>query len=177
MHTIYLDSECAGIYHVPMSMSSLSRRDATEAARTAVKCGLTFLAAASLLIVSCSKPPSYPAPQRSGADIVIETSSLELEVPKFYTYRFQGKNVNFFVIKMQDTILSFLDACGSCYPYKQGYRCEGNEVICRYCNTRFPVGKLEKGLGNCYPIRIEGRRENGKYLIPAATLESSGNKF
>lgn len=149
-------------------------------ARASVKYGLTFLAAASFLIFSlsaCSKPHSYPTPQRTGANIIIETSSLELEVPKFFTYRFQGKYINFFVIKMPNTILSFLDACASCYPDKQGYRCEGNEVICRHCNTRYPIGKLEKGLGNCYPIRIEGRMENGKYLIPAATLESSADKF
>jgi len=160
-----------------MSMSCLSKPGAKGLARAGVKCGLTFLAAASFLILSCSKPHSYPAPQRIGADIVIETSSLELDVPKFYTYRFQGKYVNFFVIKMPDATLSFLDACASCYPHKQGFRCEGNEVICRYCDTRYPIGKLEKGLGNCYPIRIEGRMENGKYLIPAAMLESSADKF
>ena len=85
-------------------------------ARASVKYGLTFLAAASFLIFSlsaCSKPHSYPTPQRTGANIIIETSSLELEVPKFFTYRFQGKYINFFVIKMPNTILSFLDACAS----------------------------------------------------------------
>jgi len=163
-----------------MSMSRLSKPGTTEAAYAGVKCGPTLLAAASLLfffLSACSRPPSYPAPQRIGADVVIETSNLELEVPKFYTYRYRGENINFFVIKMQGTILSFLDACASCYPHKQGFRCDGNEVVCRYCNTRFSIGKLEKGLGNCYPIRIEGRMESGKYLIPAATLERSADKF
>jgi len=163
-----------------MSIGYLPKPCATETIPPSLNFGLTFMAAASFLIFSlsaCSKPPSYPAPQRTGADIVIETSSLELEVPKFYTYRFQGKHVNFFVIKMPDTILSFLDACASCYPQKQGYRCEGNEVICRYCNLRFPIGKLEKGLGSCYPIKIEGKVENGKYLISVAMLERSADKF
>ncbi len=163
-----------------MNISCLSKPCATEATNTGVNLGLTFLAAVSFLIFSlsgCSKPPSYPAPQRAGDDIVIEASNLKLEVPKFYTYRFQGKYVNFFVIKMPDTILSFLDACASCYPHKRGFRCEDNDVVCRYCDVRYPISKLDKGLGNCYPIRIEGRTENGKYLIPAATLESSADKF
>jgi len=163
-----------------MSMSCLPKPGATKAAYAGAKCGLTLLASASFLVFflsACSRPTSYPAPQRIGADVVIETSNLELEVPKFYTYRFQGKNVNFFVIKMPDTILSFLDACASCYPHKLGYRCEGSEVICRYCNSRFSIGKLEKGLGNCYPIRIKGRMENGQYLIPTAMLNSSADKF
>jgi len=163
-----------------MKVSGLSKPGALQATPAGVKFSLSFLAAASFLVFSlsaCSKPPSYSAPKRSATDIVIETSSLELEVPKFYTYRFQGKNINFFVVKMPDTTLSFLDACASCYPHKRGYRCENNEVICRYCNTRYPVGKLEKGLGNCYPIRIEGRMESGKYLIPLTTVESFVDKF
>ena len=163
-----------------MSSTGLSKPEASETPPRRVKFNILFFATAGFLIFflpACSKPPSYPSPQRVGADIVIDTSSLELEAPKFYTYRFQGKNINFFVIKMPDTILSFLDACQSCYPHKQGYRCNDKDVVCRYCNTRYPIGKLEKGLGNCYPIRIAGRMENAKYLIPAATLEQSADKF
>jgi len=142
--------------------------------------GAVFLVVASLMLVilsACSRQVSYPSPARIGSDIVIDMSSLELEVPKFYTYQFQGKKVNFFVIKMDDKTLSFLDACASCYPHKQGFRCEDNAVICRYCNVRYPLGKLEKGIGNCYPIKIEGRMEKGKYLISADTLAKAADKF
>jgi uncharacterized membrane protein len=142
--------------------------------------GAAFLPVASLLLIilsACSRQVSYPSPVRIGSDIVIDMSSLELEVPKFYTYRFQEKKVNFFVIKMDDRPISFLDACASCYPHKQGYRCEDNAVICRYCNVRYPLNKIGKGIGNCYPIKIEGRMEKGKYLISADTLEKAANKF
>jgi uncharacterized membrane protein len=142
--------------------------------------GAVFLMVASLMLFilsACSRQVSYPSPVRIGSDIVIDMSSLELEVPKFYTYQFQGKKVNFFVIKMDDKTLSFLDACASCYPHKQGFRCEDNAVICRYCNVRYPLGKLEKGIGNCYPIKIEGRMEKGKYLISADTLAKAADKF
>ena len=155
----------------------------TVARRIASSCvieGAVFLMVASLMLFilsACSRQVSYPSPVRIGSDIVIDMSSLELEVPKFYTYRFQGKKINFFVIKMDDKTLSFLDACASCYPHKQGYRYEDNAVICRYCNVRYPLGKLEKGIGNCYPIKIEGRMENGKYMIPVDTLEKTADKF
>jgi uncharacterized membrane protein len=142
--------------------------------------GAVFLMVACLMLIilsACSRQVSYPSPVRIGSDIVIDMSSLEFDVPKFYTYQFQGKKVNFFVIRMDDKTLSFLDACASCYPRKQGYRCEDNSVICRYCNVKYPLGKLEKGLGNCYPIKIEGRMEKGKYLISADTLEKSVDKF
>jgi uncharacterized membrane protein len=142
--------------------------------------GPAFLLIASFILFilsACSRQVSYTSPVRIGSDIVIDMSSLELEVPKLYTFRFQEKKINFFVIKMADRPISFLDACASCNPHKQGYRCEGNAVICRYCNLRFPIGKLEKGIGNCYPIKIEGRMENGKYLIPVDTLEKASDKF
>jgi len=42
---------------------------------------------------------------------------------------------------------------------------------------KFSLNKLEKGLGGCYPIKIEGRIENGKYLIPLASLEAEAGKF
>jgi len=163
-----------------MGMSYVSQPLSMKTVHAKRKCGLMFRVAAIFLILSltsCSKPVAYPAPQTAGADIVIDISSLELNVPKFYSYRFQGKDINFFVVKMRMTINAFLDACASCYPHKQGYRCEGDAVICRYCNEKYPIGKLATGLGNCYPIRIEGRVERGKYLISAATLEKSADKF
>jgi uncharacterized membrane protein len=133
--------------------------------------------AAFLLCSSCSHQPAYPSAEQSGSNIVIDAASLQPEVPKFYTYRFQGKNINYFVLTIQGRVSSFLDACASCYAHKQGYRCDDGAVVCRYCNMKFSVYKLEKGLGSCYPIKIEGRMENGKYLIPLAALEAEAGKF
>ncbi len=60
---------------------------------------------------------------------------------------------------------------------KQGYRPDDGVVTCRYCNMKFPIYKLEKGLGSCYPIRIAGRAENGNYLISLAELEGAAKLF
>lgn len=130
-----------------------------------------------LLCSSCSRQPTYPFASQSGPNIVIDTKDLQPEVPKFYTYRFQGKNINYFILNIQGRVSSFLDACASCYSYKRGYRCDDGSIVCRYCDMKFSVYKLEKGLGSCYPIKIEGRMENGKYLIPVAVLEAEAGKF
>ncbi|MGE5808549.1 MAG: Fe-S-containing protein [Nitrospirota bacterium] len=126
---------------------------------------------------ACSRQPSYPPPTRQGADIVIDIAGLQPETPKFYTYYYQGKKINFFVCRIQDKVLSFLDACASCYTQKRGYRSEEGKVTCRDCNMKFSVYQLEKGLGSCYPIKIEGRTKDGKYLIPVAALEGSADMF
>jgi uncharacterized membrane protein len=136
-----------------------------------------FLVTVLLTCSSCSRQPSYPVAPQIARDIVIDTEGLQPEVPKFYTYHFQGKNISYFLLKIDNKVISFIDACASCYTHRQGYRFEDGAVTCRSCNLKFPVSKLEKGLGSCYPIKIEGRTDKGKYLIPIATLEKMADKF
>jgi uncharacterized membrane protein len=145
--------------------------------------GKTIRAAALLFLsllpalVSCSRQPVYPPPVFSGNDAIVDVSTLKQEIPQFYTYLYNGKHISFFVLKLDNEVLSFLDACVTCYPHKRGYRYEDGAVVCRACNQRFPVYKLEKGIGNCYPIKIAGRMEHGKYLIPRSSLEQEADKF
>ncbi len=132
---------------------------------------------ALLLCSACSRQPVYPQAPQSGTDIVIDAAGLKSETPEFRTHRYLGKNISYFVIKIRGNVLSFLDACASCYSHKRGYRYADGSVTCRYCNMKFSIYQLERGLGSCYPIKIEGRMENGKYLIPLATLEAAADKF
>jgi uncharacterized membrane protein len=138
--------------------------------------GVLFLSLA-LLGAACTRQQKYPAPAVSGDEVVIEVSSLKTGTPSFYTYRYKDKNINFFVLRMDEEVQSYLDACASCYPHKLGYRCEDGSMICRNCGLKFSVHQLKKGLGGCYPIWIKGRFENGKYRIPLSVLEAEATKF
>jgi uncharacterized membrane protein len=131
----------------------------------------------SLLGAACTSQQKYPTPAVAGSSVVIEVSSLQPETPRFFTYRYDGRNINFFVLRMDNGVLSYFDACASCYPHKLGYKCENGAVVCGNCGQRYPLHKLEKGLGGCYPIKLEGRLENNKYLIPRASLEAEAGKF
>ena len=91
--------------------------------------------------------------------------------------QYRGKKINFFVIKVDNRVLSFLDACARCYPAKRGYRCEGGSIICRECNVRIPISQIEKGIGSCYPIKVEGSLRDGRYLIPVSQLKEMVDKF
>lgn len=128
-------------------------------------------------VCSCSQQPLYPPAPLSGSNVSIDISSLQNEVPLFFTYRTTNKNVNFFVLRLNDKVLSFFDACITCYPKKRGYRNEDAGVACRACNMHFSIYKLEKGIGGCYPIKLEGRADKGSYLIPVASLERMSDKF
>ena len=139
-----------------------------------VACFLTSLFAS---LAACSRQQRYAAPPIEGDAIAIQISSLPIEAPQFFSYRTKGKTVDFFVLRMQDRVLSFLDACLTCYPRKLGYAAKDGFVMCRSCDTAYSVYKLEKGIGGCYPIRIEGKLENGRYLIARSMLERHEGKF
>ena len=136
-------------------------------------CVLAILASST----ACSHQPRYSAPPLIGQDVAIELTSLEADVPRFFTYRHDGKNISFFVLRLPNKTLSFLDACVTCYPRKLGYRYQDGFVHCRACDVNFSVFKLEKGIGGCYPIQVKGRTENGRYLIRLADLEQHAGKF
>ena len=64
-----------------------------------------------------------------GPDVAVEVKSLVPDVPAFFTYYYRGKKINFFVMKVDNGVLSFLDACAHCYPAKSGYRYEGGSSL------------------------------------------------
>lgn len=137
---------------------------------------LSLLTAVLVVCSSCNRPP-YPSAAQRGTEIVIDISTLEPDIPSFRSYPYQGKNINYFVLKIDDKVNSFLDACSNCYIHKKGYHVENGSVTCRNCGVKLPVSNLGKGLGSCFPIRIEGRLEKDEYHIPVKLLEAAADKF
>ena len=138
---------------------------------------LLFVFTGAMLLAACSKQPLYPAPPIKGAEAAIDLKTLTPEIPKYFTYHYRGRRVNFFVIKTGDKVLSFLDACASCYPRKLGFRFDNGYFTCRACNVRYSVSEIEKGIGSCFPIRIRGDVRDGEYFLPVSVLENSADKF
>ncbi len=132
---------------------------------------------ATFMATGCTQKPRYPAPAVAGAHVAMALGDLPIDAPVFYSHPVGRKHVDFFVIRHEKAVLSFLDACVNCYRNKMGYAYHNGFVICRACDTKYSIYKLDKGLGGCYPIQIDGRIENNKYLIPLALLESAVDKF
>lgn len=130
-----------------------------------------------LPLLSCSKAPVYPEAPRAGEYLVVDVSSLSTEIPEYFTYHHNGKNVNFFVIKIGDSVFSFLDACAVCYPQRKGFSFDKGYFVCRACNVRYSVTQIEKGIGGCFPIRISGDLRDRNYFIAASTLQDAADKF
>lgn len=101
----------------------------------------------ALLLYSCSRQPVYPSPVIINDYASVEVNHLKEKVPEFFSYNFNGKRINFFVIKINGRVSSFLDACSTCYPKKAGFRYEDGYISCRACDVSYHVENIEKGRG------------------------------
>lgn len=128
-------------------------------------------------LISCTGKSGYPEPQVKNGEVVIDVRSLEPETPEFYSYHHKGKKINFFLIKTNDIIYSFFDACKTCYPKKLGFRHDRGRIICKSCNEGYPLSIITTGVGGCYPIMLGGQMKDGEYHIPLAALQAMRNKF
>lgn len=129
------------------------------------------------VVAACTSQARYPEPPMNDREILIDAASLPAETPQFYTYRTQGRHMNFFLLRLQNKVLSFLDACITCSPRKLGYHYADGFVTCRACDTSYSIYKLEQGIGGCFPIRIDGSVKNGTYVIARSTLDRHAGKF
>lgn len=138
---------------------------------------LSLCALSLVLLVSCSRKEGHPSPASAGLDAVVDAHSLQPGVPRFFTYRHRSKEINFFVIHHDGKVLSFLDACVTCYRSRLGYHFSEGTFTCRDCNMKYSTPEIEKGFGGCFPIRVPGTLRDGKYYIPRAVLEKAAKYF
>ncbi len=137
----------------------------------------SFVALFLFFIISCQGKPEYePAPINDGF-VVIDTTRLKDSKPAFFSIRFDKKRVDFFVLKIGDRIESYLDACMKCYPHKKGFRTDGFYLVCKYCNERYPLDSLKKGIGSCYPIPLKGTLKGSVYKIDINSLKRAQKFF
>ncbi|MFN3395379.1 MAG: Fe-S-containing protein [Thermodesulfovibrionales bacterium] len=130
-----------------------------------------------LFLQSCTKQPLYQEPVIIDDMVIVNTSQLIEKRPVFFSYQYNKKMINFFVIKIEGKVSSYLDACAKCYPKKLGFGFDNGYIYCRACNVRHPVENIEKGFGSCYPIKIAGEEQQGKYFISLKTLQEKVDKF
>lgn len=136
-----------------------------------------FVLSVALLNTACSKSTHYPEPAVKGAEITIDADKIKPGKPGFFTFRQHDKGINFFVVRIDDRMLSFLDSCAKCYASSLGYVYENGSLRCRKCNVKYSMSEIEKGIGSCYPIKIPGRLQDGKYIIDISTLQNLSAKF
>lgn len=96
----------------------------------------------------------------------------------FFTYKHQGKNINFFIRRSTSgAIHSAFDACYTCYKYYEGFRQDGTYIACSKCGTKFSVADDNWRVGGCTPIGLPHRIDSGAIVIAEGDLQSRGGLF
>lgn len=97
----------------------------------------------------------------------------------FFTYKKEGKRINFFVrTDGKDNLSAYFDACYTCYRKKKGYREEGSNLVCNECNLKFRLAEEQWDTSHgCCPIAIKSRIEGMELVMSTKDLEKGEKLF
>ena len=127
---------------------------------------------------SSKKPAPAVIVKAENGEIRVPLSAVENVNARFFTYSYGGKNVRFFVLRAPDGgIRAALDACTACYRAKQGYRPDGEVMICNNCGMEFRPSDIGVVTGGCNPIPLKTKTDNGMLVLKAKDLEAGAGYF
>ena len=114
----------------------------------------------------------------AGGRVSIPASELN-EKARFYEYRTaSGKAISFFAVRSTDGVYrAALNACDVCFAGKQGYRQEGEDMVCNKCGMHFPSAKVNEVKGGCNPVGLERKVAGDRLNIGAGELEAGASYF
>ena len=118
-----------------------------------------------------------------GQFISLESNEVTLEAAAFddgkahyyNTTLPSGDPVYYFIIKSPDGQLrAAANGCQVCGDALQGFRQEGDYMVCNTCGNQYPLNKIatEKGGCNPAPIKPDLKVENGNISISLSDLKS-----
>lgn len=121
---------------------------------------------------------SYPAVKAQNGLIVIPAAEVSDGKAHFFSYRDGSTTINFFVLKSNDGVIrAAFDACDVCYRDKEGYRQQGDFMICNACEQSFASDKINEVKGGCNPAPLNRLVQDGRVLIQVADLQTGAWYF
>lgn len=88
-----------------------------------------------------------------------------------------GRPVYYFALKSSDgSYRSAFDACHVCFRGNQGYRQEGDRMVCNKCGQAFPSVKIGEIKGGCNPHPLP-RAIEGQHLVIRKTDLAAGRDY
>ena len=130
-------------------------------------------------LVGCGQQaPEHPVVVATGDRVSIPLATINDSEVHFFTYKYGGKNINFFVrTDGTGNLQAHFDACYSCFKYKMGYVHEGNQVVCIACRIGYDLDEVVWDyIGACAPINLKSRIE-GQYMVIKRSWLEKGQRF
>ncbi|MDW7774310.1 MAG: DUF2318 domain-containing protein [Desulfobulbaceae bacterium] len=115
--------------------------------------------------------------QAENGVVRIPLKSIDNGEAHYFTFKAQGKNINFFVLQSRDGIIrAAFDACDVCFPEKKGYSQAGDFMVCVNCGQRFHSSKINVLKGGCNPAPLN-RATSGEDLVITTSDIISGFRY
>jgi len=129
-------------------------------------------------VVSAGGGAASSSSNGSGGDVSIPISELSGKA-RFYEYKTaSGKTVSFFAMRSSDGVYrAALNACDVCFAGKQGYRQEGDDMVCNKCGNHFHSAQINEVHGGCNPVGLGRKVEGERLRISARELEAGASYF
>src|SRR6266850_762244 len=121
-----------------------------------------------------SAPPSARAVAAEGNEVRIPISEVEDGTLHLYTVNAGNQSLRFLIIKKPNGYGTALDACRICGA--EGYRQDGQNVICRHCGSAIYVPSVGDH-GGCNPIGVPSHMDGGDLLIDISALTQAAKEI
>jgi high-affinity iron transporter len=92
----------------------------------------------------------------------------------FYDADVNGTEIRFFVIHIGKEYVTALDACEICG--RQGYRQEGDNVVCRNCGAVMYIPSIGQP-GGCNPIPVKSTLQSGSVVLNLSALAEANSRI
>jgi FTR1 family protein len=114
-----------------------------------------------------SSPPSARAVAAVGNEVRIPLSEVQDGSLHLYTITAGNQSLRFLIIKKPNGYGTALDACRICGA--EGYRQDGQNVICRHCGSAIYVPSVGDQ-GGCNPIGVPSHTDGGDLVMDVSAL-------
>lgn len=112
-------------------------------------------------------PPAAQVVDPAGNEVRIPLSEVQDGRMHLFTLNAAGQSVRFMVIKRPNGFAAALDACRICGA--EGYRQDGQNVICRHCGSAIYVPTIGEA-GGCNPIGVASHADGAELVVDISAL-------
>lgn len=122
--------------------------------------------------------PAQPNNPQVAGELRVPIADVASGRAKFFDYKLaNNQQVRFFVVKSSaGDYRAALDACEVCAHAKQGYRQDGDDMICNNCGKKFATALIGKISGGCHPVGLTLGADGENLVISKSELEG-GRKY
>jgi FTR1 family protein len=121
-----------------------------------------------------SAPPSARAIEAVGNIVRVPVSEVQDGSLHLFTANAGGQTLRFLIIKKSNGYGVALDACRICGA--EGYRQDGQNVICRHCGSAIYVPSIGDQ-GGCNPIGVPSHVDGGELVIDISSLTQAAKEI